>query len=186
MKFSGYRKKNSHQRGFTLTEMLITMTLLALIASAIVLFVSAMSNFSVRNNAVMKQLRGEADLREEFDLWFSFVDCPGAVFEINQGNTLVRVTFPEAEYTVRRADMTETDGGILRFTYPEHIYGGVPTGSRTVEVSIPSVRSIYFSRYGGEPLPEVGEEARTYIFPVTTHVVAANYLCMAVYFDPTE
>lgn len=174
--------KHSFQRGFTLVEMLIAMTLLALVASALVLFVTAMSGFSTRNNAVMKRLSQEEDLREEFDLWFSFVDCPNATFEINQGNTLVRVVLPESEYTVRRINSAQDDGGALRFTYPEHIYQGVPFGFRTVEVSTPSVRSFYFSRYGEEPLPQIGGEEKTYVFPISTHVVPANYLCMVVYF----
>ena len=90
-------RKRKFNGGFTLAEMVIAMALLGVIAASVVLFVSAMSRFSARNNAVMQRLREEEELREELDLWFSFLDCPSVQMELNRGNTIVSAAFPGGE-----------------------------------------------------------------------------------------
>lgn len=166
-------------------EMLIAMTLLALVASAVVLFVTAMSRFSTRNNEIVNRIRDEIDLREQFDQWFALLDCPNTAVQLNLGNTLVRVSTAGHSYSVRRLNSSLTEGGTLVFSFPEHIYNGVPEGEQLTEIEIPTVRSVYFSLEGDElsAFPDViADEDSVFTFPIVTHVNPANYLCKVIYF----
>lgn len=170
-------------RAFTLVEMLIAMTLLALVASAVVLFVTAMSRFSTGNNETIRRIRQEIDLREEFDMWFSLLDCPSTTFTTGLGNTLVRAETPGGSYSVRREGATLENGGTLLFFYPEQIVGGVPAGETVTEVEAADVRSIYFAREGESGFPETdAEEDDIFTFPIATHVNPAQYLCKVIFF----
>ncbi len=167
------------KRGFTLSELIISMSLLAMIAAAILLFVTTMSSFSRTNSVMLDRVREEEAIRKEFDRWFSAVDVEGVTFSINLGNDLVQANTGSWTYTVKRVDQTEEDGGILRFAYPKEVNEeGKFINETYVDVEIESVKSIYLAKKGDPEniLPDYSDE-NEYTFPINLHIADFAFLC---------
>ncbi len=188
--------KHGYNNGFTLTELLIAMALFSLIAASVTLFISSMSRYSQRNNAIIERLDEQEELREEIDKWFAFFDRKGVVVEINLGtnaqasdNTLVRVKGSMSEGTDTWEyyiimNTTEEKERVIRFTYPE-AFDSVPKGERTVEVKASQVSAIWFSKQGDvqseAAKPKSGEE-KEFTFPILTRINSAKYLCKVIFY----
>lgn len=176
---------NNLKKGFTLTELLISMTLLGLVSAAVLMFISVMSRFSLQNSKEIARIQQEAEIREKIDLWFSVIDSEGLEIDLNLGGYLASVTSSEnRQYYIRWVVESEENGetlGTLQFLFPG---GAADDGTMLVEISALSVQGVYFARQHDEnnSFPESdGENREEYVFPIKTNVLPANYLCKIVY-----
>lgn len=171
------------KRGFTLTELIIAMSLLAVLAACVLLFITAMANFSKNSSLALRRAKQAQDIRIELDRWFSVVDQEGVTVEFNLGNTLLRATHGDWSYTVKRIETDEESGGKLQFIYPESVSYEKLIGETVVEIDVSDIKSIYFAQQGVESeFPDPFSEGEEQTFPIEMHLSPAEFLCKIVYY----
>ena len=177
---------NNLKKGFTLTELLISMTLFALVSAAVLMFISVMSKFSLQNSKEIARIQQEAEIREKIDLWFSVIDSEGFAIELNHEDYLASAASSENRLFYIRLVESQENGevvGTLQFLIPSRL---ADDAAMLMEIPNLSVRDIFFARQndtdnGSLPESDALNSDDEYVFPVKTHVLPANYLCKIVY-----
>ena len=168
---------NNLKKGFTLTELLISMTLLSFVSAAVIMLISVMSNFSLKNSKELARIQQETEIREKIDLWFSVIDSEGFEIKLNCGEYLACATSNENKvFYIRLVDSEENE--TLQILIPSRL---TDDGAVLMEIPSLSVQKIYFARKNDEGNGSFPKSDNEFVFPFKTHVMPANYLCKIIY-----
>lgn len=103
--------KRVSQRGVTLVELVVALTILSIITTLIVSFTVSMRNLTNRNNEMYNEMESLTFSREFIENWFHSFDEESNVFNINNEGMLV-ITSNSVEYSI---NITEQDVVILEY-----------------------------------------------------------------------
>ena len=154
-------KEKCGERAFTLVELMVAMSLLAIVAVAVISFLVYLSAYSRTREAQSKELEELALLRAETDYWFSFFDADGVdlTFAGEGANATDFLVRAESEGKVYRIFMQDdAQGSGLVFTYPSSIGRGEDAGEyASVRLDVTAFERVCYEAYGAVG----GAETRT-------------------------
>jgi len=178
-----------YTKAFTLTELMIALTLFAVVVSLVVSFILYMSDFNRDNQKAVARAKEQSMLRQELDFWFSALDreeytvhIASSVSTLRDGEWIVWATEEGKDIRFGISRLFDEETGITAFTfrYPSYLSGTDSVLERRVECEY--VSAVYLSQYGGvESLDSLKAGEHALNFSIRTVVKPAVYLCDIIY-----
>ena len=203
-------KNKKAKRAFTLVELTITIALFLLVAGLAISYITFMSNFTDRNNAVSARIKQISQVRQEADAWFSYFDRADYLITVSgtqlqeQGEVVIATAQKissqtiEKEYRLRLALIPEVSESKTELTqmlvaeYPKDSYfgkdyiyneGGIQTVSRSNRVRCLNVYSVAFFKNSEDWqfVPQENKVENVLRFTIRQRVSGIEYACEVRY-----